>query len=328
MEPISVLTIGDPHFKVSNVPETDEMVANLLMVAEKTKPTIIVCLGDILHCHEKIHVTPLMRAERMIQSLSKIAPTFLLIGNHDRPNNSDFLTDRHAFNSLKQWPNIYIVDTTMDANIKGYRFVFVPYVPPGQFLEALNTIDNPLVGTTAIFAHQEFYQAKMGAILSKAGDKWDLNYPLVISGHVHDYDKLQSNLIYVGTPLQHAFGDHSDKKISLFTFQENTWDEERIDLGLTKRLIVYITPDDIHTYEPPPNSLVKLVIQGDKGSLSAVSKLDKYKQLEEAGVSIKLKPTKSNTVKNGPILRLNYKDRLYTKVQNNEGVLKWFKSIF
>ena len=92
-EPITVLTIGDPHFKVGNVPESKEMTKKLISLAKNIKPTFIVCLGDILHRHETIHVSPLMRAEEMVRLLSEIAPIFVVIGNHDRPNNSNFLTD-------------------------------------------------------------------------------------------------------------------------------------------------------------------------------------------------------------------------------------------
>ena len=207
---ITVLVIGDPHFKVCNIPESDQMTINLVKLAKEKQPTLIVCLGDILHRHETIHVSPLMRAETMIKQLSEIAPTFLLIGNHDRPNNSNYLTDEHPFNALKDWDNTYIADKVIDVTIQHQRFIMVPYVPPGRFMDALNTIKDPLGLESGhkpvIFCHQEFYGAKMGAICSQAGDKWLLEYPFVISGHVHDYDRLQKNLIYVGTPMQHSFG--------------------------------------------------------------------------------------------------------------------------
>ena len=147
---ISVLVIGDPHFKVGNVQESEEMVKKLIELAKEKKPTFIVCLGDILHRHETIHVSPLMRAEEMIRLLSEISPTFLIIGNHDRPNNSNYLTNEHPFNAMKKWNNTYIVDKVVDTTIKNKRFLFVPYVPPGKFMDALNTIKTPLKETIAI----------------------------------------------------------------------------------------------------------------------------------------------------------------------------------
>ncbi len=68
----------------------------------------------------------------------------------------------------------------------------VPYVPPGRFVEALNIIDNEWwKNVNCIFAHQEFYGCKMGAIESIEGDKWDHSFPLVISGHIHSEQRLK-----------------------------------------------------------------------------------------------------------------------------------------
>jgi DNA repair exonuclease SbcCD nuclease subunit len=338
MDPIKVLTIGDPHFKVGNVKESEEMTQKLINLTKETKPTFIVCLGDILHRHETIHVAPLMRAEEMIRLLSEVAPTFVIVGNHDRPNNSNYLTNEHPFNAMKRWNNTYVVDNVVPANIKGYNFIFLPYVPPGRFEDAINTIKNnedhnPLENVSALFCHQEFFGAKMGAIKSQAGDKWPINNPLVISGHVHDYDRLQSNLIYVGTPMQHAFGDSSDKTVSLFTFNgDGTWEEERKDLGLIKRVIVYLTPEKINTYEPDSDKLVKIVIRGNEAEIKATMKLDRIKQLKEKGIKISFKTLHTNdnhdlnhTISN---VKMRYKDRLYSEIKSEPNQTKWFDKLF
>lgn len=182
---MKVLCIGDVHIKISNIPETDEMSKKLVELANKTSPNFIVLLGDVLDRHATINVHCLMRAETLIHSLLFIAPIYVLIGNHDRPNNSNFLTDEHPYNSLKFWPNTYIIDTPIDKTFEldngKYRFLFVPYVMPGRFDEALRKIENPYdKNISAIFAHQEIYLCKMGAIISQVRDKWDTENPLVI----------------------------------------------------------------------------------------------------------------------------------------------------
>ena len=334
---IKVLTVGDPHFKVNNVPESNDMTNKLVKVAKHVNPKIIVLLGDILHTHEKIHVTPLMGAEKLVRQMSQIAPTFVLIGNHDRPNNSTYMTDDHAFNAMKQWPNTYIVDDkVLDTNIGGHRFLFVPYVFPSLFMSTLTHeekgVKDPLVGTSAIFCHQEFLGAKMGAIESRAGDKWNVNDPLIISGHIHDYDRLQDNLIYVGTPMQHAWGDNYNKTISVFTFDKNDekilWSEDRIDLGLIKREIVYITPEQIHTYEPPIDRLIKLTIRGDEASIIAIKKLEKIKELRNRGININFKITKTDEIRKGPTLKMKYRYRFYSVICQDEKQLSWFNQLF
>lgn len=275
--------------------ESEEMMANLIALADKMKPDLIVCLGDILDRHETIHVTPLTSATQFLYQLEQIAPLYVIIGNHDRPNNSDFLSGQHPFNALKMWKNTVVVDTVVKATFKGfYEFIFVPYVYPGRFAEAIATleccdrkpvscvnIETPKVhleidetvpteenmfrkssiNAHAIFAHQEFYGAKMGAIISQQGDKWPHHYPLIISGHIHDYGRPQHNIIYTGTPMQHAFGDQDTKSISQFVFTPkvtgNTihMTEHHIDANDHSKIIVCIDAADNSHSEPDLNGV-------------------------------------------------------------------------
>src|SRR5207237_287260 len=198
------------------------------------------------------------------------------------------LTGKHPFSAVGEWPNTTVVDTTKVATIKGLNFVMVPYVPPGRFQEALAkvTLPSPI---RAYFAHQEFKGAKMGAIRSVVGDPWPLSEPLVISGHIHDYDRLQGNLIYTGTPMQHAFGDTDDKTVSLFTFnidEPGHWQEERIDLGLRKLRLFHLTCEEVKTWTPPLNTRCKVIVKGTPAEVKACMKLDQIKQLHAAGVKI------------------------------------------
>jgi len=338
---MKVLTVGDIHIKVNNVPEIDEMINKLIELTLKEQPNFVVLLGDILDRHSTIHVSCLMRAEKLVLALSKIVPTFVLVGNHDRPNNSNFLTDEHPFNAMKLWDNTYIVDTTKsyifseksvreDSNAleNEYRFVFVPYVPPGRFEEALDKVENPL-DCSGFFAHQEIYMAKMGAIISKEGDKWPLENPLLISGHIHDYDMLQPNMIYTGVPLMHSFGDKPDKTVSMFTFNQNIqekWKQERIDLGLIKKVTIYLTPEQLENYSPSKDKLIKLVIKGDEASIKTAAKLDKVQELKKQGVKVVFKTQINDKISDKPTLKISFADRLRSEISNSE--LIWFNKIF
>ena len=158
----------------------------------------------------------------MIEQLSQIAPTYVLIGNHDLINHSQFLTDNHIFNPMKKWPNVFIADTMPqvlqieDSDGEERTFVFCPYTPPGRFAEALNKIV-PLGYTwelaDAIFAHQEFEGCKMNQITSEEGDVWDPAFPPVISGHIHDAQTVGENVFYPGSAIQHGFGESAGKRI-------------------------------------------------------------------------------------------------------------------
>lgn len=330
---LKTLVIGDPHFKVSNAQQTDEMVTSILKIAKEIRPELIVCLGDILDRHETIHVSPLTRATNFLKSLSEVAHLIVIIGNHDRPNNSNFLTNEHPFSALQYWDNITLVDKVKVTTIDNFKFVSVPYVPPGRFREALSTKVSDFSdfqGVTAIFAHQEFQGAKMGAITSTNGDVWPLDLPLVISGHIHDYDHLQTNIIYVGTPIQHAWGDKSDKTISLFTFKsDGTYDQKRLELQVTKQEIVYISPSDLDKFKPKPNVITKLMITGTNAEIKNVVKLPIIKELSKKGIVIRYKTLNSDS--DNPVLtepNKPYFIQLYENISDSEKLIEIFKRLF
>lgn len=347
MSTVTVLCIGDPHFKRKNVRDTDKMTEGVVDIIKTRNPDFVVVLGDVLDKHETIHESPLSRATTFLRVIQNLVPTVVLVGNHDMVNNSVFLTSENPFNAMKYWNNTTIVDVPVQINVKDHLFTFVPYVYPGRFMEAVETMyglnkepvsvkrlsalsslfssqhmeDNDVKwdifldkiseirevvengkeeiletpdyslgewkDSACIFAHQEFRGCKMGAITSEVGDKWPLSNPLVVTGHIHDYDKLQDNLIIVGTPLQHAFGDRSDKTVSFFTFNpDKTFTEERIDLKIPKKVMITVKYDDIESTEVPENAEVKIIIVGNTSQITTAAKLTKVKGWVKSGIKV------------------------------------------
>jgi len=312
---VKILAIGDPHFKIGNTHDTDLAQTKIIQLLIQYKPDAVVVLGDILDRYESIHVNPLCRAIEFLRSIQEnVSRLYVLIGNHDRPNNSIFLTNEHPFTSLEKWSRTTVVDMVKGDIINGQRFIFVPYVPTGRFNDALNTIGNPnieskcdttdnevkqkeittelLKDVTAIFAHQEFHGAKMNAITSNNGDKWPLNAPLVISGHIHDYDDLQENLIYTGSLLQNSFGDTSKKTISFFTFSDGKLlSHERISLNIPKKIQLYLSPQELSKYQLGENEQVKIVVAGNPAEIKEVMKISHVRALIKNGVKITARDT-------------------------------------
>lgn len=290
---LTCLAIGDPHFKTTNVEEIAIFAERVINLINDKKPDFVVVLGDLLDKHANIHVFPLCGVVEFLSKIEEIVPLYILVGNHDRPNNSTFLTNEHPFTAMEKWKNTKVAWKVIQDTINGHQFTFVPYVSPGRYFEALGTIEG-WQQSTAIFSHQEFRGAKMGAIVSEIGDIWEPHYPLNISGHIHDYDLLQPNLVYTGAPTQHAFGDSEKKTVSLFTFDANkSWTEERIDLQLPRREIIHITYDgfldvDIEEYLKKGKRL-KLVIIGTKEECKSLFKNKKLRNLKTAKVSVAFK---------------------------------------
>lgn len=309
---MKLLVIGDPHFKLDNVAETDAMVEDIILVAKRTEPEYIACLGDVLDRFSNIHVGPLVRATSFLRRLIDIAPLILLIGNHDRPNNSVFCTEQHPFTPLKEWPRTFVVDKPMMVD----GIAAIPYVPNGRFQEALSMIEGH---PRLILAHQEFRGAKMGAIVSTTGDDWSITAPLVVSGHIHDYQRPQPNILYVGTPIQHGYGDKTDKGVSLLTIGE-TVDETRYPLpSVPLKRVVRLTAEEARTYTPPATGLIKLVVSGTKDQL----KLVKIKHP-------RVKVCYDTVTDTKPILvekKRSYLDNLYARLANLECEQAWLEEI-
>ena len=301
---LKILCIGDPHFKPDNKDQTELMEQQIVNLIIAERPKLIVLLGDTLHTHERVNLHCLKRAVEFFRSIFKVISSlgsdhymYILIGNHDRPNNNVYMTDEHPFNSLKEWgPNVIVVDSTYVGVHEDFNFAFVPYVQTGRFNEALLTKDlsSPFPTTSAIFAHQEFKGAKMNSITSNVGDEYPLNNPICISGHIHDYDELQSNLIYVGTPIQHGFADRNDKSISMFTFEgiiggERMYvtEHKRIQLKIPKKLNIKLTPEEFMEYKYDETSQVKITLHGDPELVKQVLMSSHAEQLLDSGVKLK-----------------------------------------
>jgi DNA repair exonuclease SbcCD nuclease subunit len=291
---LTCIAIGDPHFQVSNAPDCEMLIERIRMLVDHNKPDFVVVLGDTLHLHEKIHVTPLNLVTKFFTMLTERVKTFVLIGNHDMINHSQFLTENHGFNSYKKWPNMTICDTVKEAEIKGQTFVFCPYVPNGRFVEALETGDKKLWReASCIFAHQEFFGCRFNPMqVSTEGDIWPEDNPLIVSGHIHGEQRLQSNIYYPGSSMQHGFGDTDEKIIALLTFTEKgtPFGLQRVDIQLPKKKTWYLDVQNADAFVPPPGVMAKLVIKGRPEQIRMFRRSDAFKKLIKMGVKISFSP--------------------------------------
>ena len=183
--------------------ETDIMHRELLKTIKNNGPyEFIVCMGDVMHNKNSITLSVYNRALEFLYDISKYSHLYLIVGNHDRQSEKDFLSDVSPFKPLKGKENITVIDQPLNVSIQGLNFTFVPFVEPGRFKEALSYIsDQKWKESDTIFAHQEF----LGSTPSGVGDEWDQNLPQVFTGHVHSYLKLwNGKVIYVSTPLQNS----------------------------------------------------------------------------------------------------------------------------
>lgn len=260
-----ICLVGDPHYKTGNRQDTDEMELQLARLLAQRVPDLIVIMGDVLDRHETVHLSPYTRACAWIDSLRAVAPVYVLVGNHDRKNNRDFLGPEHSLVGLKNWDRVHIVDQPCVAQFGDYALAFVPYVPPGRFSEALALAEG-WESASLVFAHQEFKGAQMGSVVSAEGDVWPKDAATVFSGHIHDYQVLD-NIVYVGTPMQHTFGDAAKKTVSLLELDGEELEHSRVDLGCTRKRVVTVEEKELSTFVLPPRCRCKVKIRGGIAAL-------------------------------------------------------------
>lgn len=328
---MKVLAIGDQHFHINNSIEVDEFTTNVFNHLQTTKYDAVILLGDLLHTHEKLHTIAFNKACQFIDRLRKITLTIVLVGNHDMVSCSQFMTDEHWLNPLKKWDNVVIVDKAIPIDINGCRIVCCPFVPNGRFVEALNTItDYDWKQTSCIFAHQEFYGCKMGALISTTGDHWDLSYPQIISGHIHQKQRPQQNIYYTGSSIQIAFGESKDNTIASIEIINEYVNISEVDLDLTRKKIEYVSMDNIDDYKvSDKKDIIKLTITGDVDECKAFKKTTKYKELlMQENVKIVFKPKKHEHIQHNYKVK-SFHDVLYTLVckESNETLYKLYEKI-
>jgi len=293
------LVCGDPHFKINNIPDVNLFMEKFINVLKEKKPDFCIVLGDLLHTHERLHTIPLNKAYEFINKIKKLSPVYILVGNHDMINNQQFLNSNHWMNGMKHWKNVTIVDKVINLKHKEKEFLFVPYVPNGKFIEALNTYET-WKNCDAIFAHQEFQGCSMNAITSIDGDKWDEKYPNVISGHIHAKQHPQKNIYYTGSAMQHAFGESTKNIIAFISFSSQIgYDLQEIDLKLPRKKIIHTTVEELE--EEKENEMenkfssgdkIKISITGNYDKFKTFKKTKKYKELLEKGAKVIFKPKK------------------------------------
>lgn len=348
---IRVFVIGDPHFKAKYIQEGDTFINRCIEQARRCDPDLVIVLGDILDTHEIVNVYAHDMAYRFINGLSEIAKTCILIGNHDMANPTVFLTKMHIFNPFKKWKNVIVVDTPImitqnDIGLKDdteseldefeeeraeISFVLVPYTAPGRFQDALDMVPN-WKSASCIFAHQEFQGCKMGPMISVDGDCWSEDYPMVISGHIHD-EQVIDNVYYIGSSIQHSFSESYNKYIWLATFYsgESIPNIDKIDLNMEKKKIITMDIKDVSSFDikRTENSIIKLSLKGNNEEFKQFRKSKLYTKLRSCRVRFAYRPTPKEDTGTREVKRMDFIEALNKVVKSKgDNVVKEYETLF
>lgn len=311
-----ILFIGDPHFKRNNEYETAILYSEIerVLLSQKFKGCVV--LGDTLDSFRKIESDVLTRAVKFLEMISlNVEILIVIIGNHDRINQTDHLTEISPFYSLKKWENTIIVDDIKSTVFSDKKILLVPYVEEGIFVESVNSYllrnNESIDEYSLVIAHQEFGGCSLGSIRSE-GEKYPEEWPLCISGHIHTYEKVGKNLYYFGTPYQQSFGDTTRKGIYSVNFSflsrnstkkesngvgESHRKEEKffflphtlIKLNTPKKRVVSISEEELHSFELAKGSIsfLKIIISGNPKKIKKILNSKKWNSFSRIKIVIR-----------------------------------------
>lgn len=259
--------IGDPHISKRHISLSQEAIAGTIKLLEKRVDVdIVTIMGDILDRHDDVKLTYQRMAIDWINRLVKVINdrrsntiVAVLIGNHDRPSNQDFFSETHPFMGMNDIAGrLYIVNKPKAVSVNGQKVLFMPYLPPGRFIEGFNTYlglmhqhskwlsIQGINDFSLIFAHQEFKGAPYGPITSSKGDVWPNDYPIVVSGHIHTRVWLQDNILYTGSLYPITTAESNDKGVVCGSYNPSTNRIEYTTVRVvsTEKVVLHIDAKD------------------------------------------------------------------------------------
>lgn len=282
---MSLCIIGDLHFKVKTPERNRQIVSSILKIVSKKQPDCCILLGDVFDTHNIIHCSILFTVSDFLKRLQELTTVIVVVGNHDMSNQQDTFSGNHAFSAFSG-ENLNIVDKPTPLEIAEKNILLVPYTPPGTFIESVSKFIPNWDRFDLIIAHQEFTGCKMGSIISNC-EEWKDSYPPCISGHIHERQFIGENLLYLGTPVQHGYGDDSEKGIGFLDISGDV-DLSSItfkELNVKKKSILNIDYEELDKakkYEDKfESSDVKLVIRGSSTQIQQFKKSKDFNNLKK-----------------------------------------------
>lgn len=290
-----MLRVGDPHVKISNLNESEALMAFVSNVAKFEQVDRIEILGDLFHTHAVIRLEVQEFWTEWLRVLSDICQTVVLVGNHDL--SGDYKSRGSALKvfSLMNKPNLIIVDKPVKLGTIGY----LPYIHDiKEFIASAEVLGQE--GAKVLVCHQTIqgsrYESGFYASDGVPTGKWSELFSAIISGHIHAEQEFE-NIIYPGTARWDAITDANRRKgIWLFEHAND-------DGHITSR--TFITTENVCsplksiTYiegekEPviPENARVSLELVGSSDWVS------KEKQKFKGKASIKTKITDIKKLEN------------------------------
>lgn len=211
------LLLADLHVRGELLQSTDRTIRWIKELFSNEKPSHVFLLGDTFHFRDKLGVETLCAVRELLQHFldaDQACTIHILVGNHDmcdvvnREPNSISVFGLHA--------RIQCYSEITSTTIDGREILFIPFHNDHkEVMQYLDSFEGPR-SKTVVFAHL----ALLGAIhhgrhrCFKDGiaPSYFDDFSHTFMGHFHKHSVYgeSSNIVYVGSPVQHSWNEATD----------------------------------------------------------------------------------------------------------------------
>lgn len=207
---MKILRVGDPHVKVSNLDESEKLMAFICETAKNEKVDRIELLGDQFHTHAVLRLEVVQFWERWLDILSNDWETVVNEGNHDQ--SGDYGAEYSALTIFQRLnkPKLHIITKPRIMGPIGY----IPYMHDG---ERFINVANEMAQTEAkvLVCHQTIMGSKYesGIFAHDGIDSVKISEQIlhIISGHIHSQQEF-GRIDYPGTARWDSVSDANLRK--------------------------------------------------------------------------------------------------------------------
>lgn len=214
-------------YQFTEYSRVDELYSTLSWIAKATKELSVMMTineGDTFHQALRFYVERYNTVVRGVNAINQntLSKSGVIIeGNHDRSD------DVSAVDTFENVHGTVLVKSTIKVKFVSEinsHFVFVPYIrDPEKTKEAFQSLHDKYKNSKTdvyVFCHLDIKEAYEGLIsstyqLGQFNTYKDLGldiYKAVFSGHIHFKKQINNNFYYIGSALNHNFGDSLTRK--------------------------------------------------------------------------------------------------------------------
>lgn len=218
MGSLNILVFGDIHVERNSLDRDQIMLKNIVAIAKQMENLdVIIFLGDLGFYTDIGDYNVTSNLLYFLGELAKIKMTILIKGNHDVE--SSIKTDFFKKLASKKIVNLHVVNGISIFKINEIQFGCISYMDDAQdFYRNLNLLEMGSAPNrlSVIFSHATVY----GTIIPNRGPplsnktketiRMDAKMPLLVSGHVHEYQIIRENggtCMYIGSAKQMWYND-------------------------------------------------------------------------------------------------------------------------